>query len=223
MAVLADLAWPQVAVGTTLLVPLGSTEQHGPHLPLSTDTDIAVGICAGLAQARTGVLVAPPVAVGASGEHQDFPGTLSVGHDALAVMLVELVRSATLSFPRVALVNAHGGNAVAVQRARQVLEGEGRDVLVWSAAYDGGDAHAGRAETSLMLALRPDLVTDARAPGNARPLSDLMPELRRAGVRAVSPSGVLGDPREATADEGRRLLAGLVRALRDALEARWPA
>ncbi|HVU73500.1 MAG TPA: mycofactocin biosynthesis peptidyl-dipeptidase MftE [Mycobacteriales bacterium] len=235
MSALGDAAWPEVRPDAVLLVPLGSTEQHGPHLPLSTDTDIAVGVCAGVARARAGVVVAPAVAIGASGEHQDFPGTLSIGHDALTTVLVELVRSATVTFSRVVLVNAHGGNALALRRAREVLHGEGRDVLVWSAAYDapparspgpgagaGGDAHAGRAETSLMLALRPDLVRAGRDAGDTRPLADLLPALQRSGVRAVSPSGVLGDPHDASPEEGQRLLDGLVRALADAITARWP-
>ena len=222
MRVLGDQAWPDVRTDAVLLVPLGSTEQHGPHLPLSTDTDIAVGICTRLAGARTDVVVAPAIAIGASGEHQDFPGTLSIGHEALTTLLVELVRSASTTFDRIAIVNAHGGNASALRNVTELMHREGRVIVAWSASYDGGDAHAGRGETSLMLALRPELVGADRAPGDVRPLRDLMPDLRRAGVRAVSPSGVLGDPRDASAAEGTALLAGLVHALDAALQARWP-
>ena len=81
---LADLSWPEIgqraAAGAVLAVPVGSTEQHGPHLPLSTDTDIAVALCDRLAAARPDVLAAPPVGYGSSGEHAGFPGTLSIGH-----------------------------------------------------------------------------------------------------------------------------------------------
>ena len=99
MTELSDLSWPQVreraAAGAVLVIPLGATEQHGPHLPLSTDTDIAVALCRGLAAARPSVLVAPPLPYGASGEHAGFAGTLSIGQDAAETVVVELGRSAT--------------------------------------------------------------------------------------------------------------------------------
>jgi mycofactocin precursor peptide peptidase len=224
---LAALTSPEVgelaAAGALLTVPVGATEQHGPHLPLSTDTDLAVALCARLARARPGVLVAPPLAYGGSGEHEDFPGTLSIGTEAVEVLLVELCRSATRTFSRVLLVSTHGGNADAVRRAEQRLRAESRDILAWLAAWQG-DTHAGRAETSLELALAPDRVRPGRAEaGNTRPLAELMPELRRSGVRAVSPSGVLGDPAGASAAEGAALLGRLsadLLATVDAWEAR---
>jgi mycofactocin precursor peptide peptidase len=210
---LAALTSPEAgelaAAGGLLAVPVGATEQHGPHLPLSTDTDLAVALCARLAAARPGVVVAPPLAYGGSGEHKDFPGTLSIGTEAVELLLVELGRSATRTFSRVLLVSTHGGNADAVWRAERRLRAESRDVLAWRPAWEG-DAHAGRAETSLELALVPDRVRLGRAEaGNTRPLTELMPELRRSGVCAVSPNGVLGDPAGASAAEGTALLARL--------------
>jgi mycofactocin precursor peptide peptidase len=224
---LAALTSPEVeelaAAGALLAVPVGATEQHGPHLPLSTDTDLAVALCARLAAARPGVLAAPPLAYGASGEHQDFPGTLSIGTEAVELLLVELCRSATtLTFSRVLLVSTHGGNAGAVRRAERRLRAESRDALAWLPAWEG-DAHAGRAETSLELALAPDRVRPGRAEaGNTRPLTELMPELRRSGVRAVSPNGVLGDPAGASAAEGAALLGRLVSDLLATVDA-WEA
>jgi creatinine amidohydrolase len=223
---LGDLTWPQAqrlaAARAMLAVPVGSTEQHGPHLPLSTDTDLAVALCARLAAARPGVVVAPPLAYGGSGEHEDFPGTLSIGTEAVELLLVELGRSATRTFSRVLLVSTHGGNADAVRRAERRLRAESRDVLAWRPAWEG-DAHAGRAETSLELALAPDRVRRGRAEaGNTRPLTELMPELRRSGVRAVSPNGVLGDPAGASAAEGTALLARLGADLLAAVNA-WEA
>jgi len=210
------------AAGAVLAVPVGATEQHGPHLPLSTDTDLAVALCARLAAARPGVLVAPPLAYGGSGEHEDFPGTLSVGTEAVELLLVELCRSATRTFSRVLLVSTHGGNADAVRRAGRRLRAESRDVLAWVPAWEG-DAHAGRAETSLELALAPGRVRLDRAEaGNSRPLTELMPGLRRSGVRAVSPNGVLGDPAGASAAEGAALLARLGADLLAAVNA-WDA
>ena len=128
---LAAPAWPEVDAAAVLALPVGSTEQHGPHLPLSTDTDVALALCERLAGARRDVLVAPAVAYGSSGEHAGFPGTLSIGQDALELLLVELVRSATLTFRRVLLVSTHGGDASTVQRAARQLRDESCDVLVW--------------------------------------------------------------------------------------------
>ena len=98
MTLLADLTWPEAArlaaTGALLAVPVGSTEQHGPHLPLATDTDIAVALAVRLAARRPGVVVAPPVSYGSSGEHAGFAGTLSIGQAAVELMLTELGRSA---------------------------------------------------------------------------------------------------------------------------------
>lgn len=209
---LAGLTWPDaadVAATTVLAVPVGSTEQHGPHLPLSTDTDVAVALAGRLAAAVPAVRVAPAIAYGASGEHADFPGTLSIGTEALRQVLVELVRSAD-AFAGVVLVSAHGGNADAVAAAVATLTAEGRRVLAWAPRHARGDAHAGRTETSLMLALSPAAVRLAAAEaGNRRPLGELAALLRSAGVRAVSPNGVLGDPAGASVTEGERLLDAL--------------
>jgi mycofactocin system creatininase family protein len=210
------------AAGTVLAVPVGSTEQHGPHLPLSQDTDLAVALCARLAGRRPDVVVAPPVHYGASGEHEGFAGTLSIGCQALEQVVVELCRSATATFGAVVLVSTHGGNADPVHRARRRLEAEGRRILAWSPRWEG-DAHAGRVETSLALALHPERVDLARAEaGDRRPLAELLPVLRERSVRAVSPNGVLGDPAGASAAEGRRLLEDLAHDLDRAVTA-WLA
>jgi creatinine amidohydrolase len=201
---LGDLTWPGVEADV-LAVPLGSTEQHGPHLPLSTDTDIAQALAHGLALRRPDVLVAPPVPYGASGEHAGFSGTLSIGHEALELLLVELVRSATESFPHVLLVNGHGGNVATLSAACARLRDESRDVLIWSPAWRG-DAHAGRTETSVQLALDASRVGTSRDAGATDNLADLMPTLRRGGLRAVTDNGVLGDPAGASAEEGQALL-----------------
>jgi creatinine amidohydrolase len=218
---LAALTSPEAGelatAGALLAVPVGATEQHGPHLPLSTDTDLAVALCARLAVARPGVLAAPPLAYGASGEHQDFPGTLSIGIQALELLLVELCRSATRAFSRVPLVSTQA--TPPGRRAERRLRAESRDILAWLPVWEG-DAHAGRDETSLELALVPGRVRPGRAEaGNTRPLAELMPELRRSGVRAVSPNGVLGDPAGASAAEGAALLGRLLADLQAAVDA----
>ena len=213
MTRLADLTWPEVADrstnGAVLLVPLGSTEQHGPHLPLSTDTDIAVAIATTAADRIPGAVVAPPLPFGSSGEHQGFPGTLSIGAAATESVVLELGRSAD-DFASVVLVSTHGGNADPVARAVATLSGEGRSVRAWGPRWDG-DAHAGHLETSLMLVIAPHLVRlEAAEAGDLRPVAELLPELRDRGVAAVSPNGVLGDPAGSSPQDGRRLLATAV-------------
>jgi creatinine amidohydrolase len=221
---LADLTWPQVGQrpGTLLVIPLGATEQHGPHLPLSMDTDVAVALCQGLAANRTDVLVAPALPYGSSGEHAGFPGTLSIGQEALELVVVELARSATDSSAQVLFVSGHGGNNEPLTRAITRLRGEGRDVRAFAPTWDG-DAHAGRTETGLALALDPSRVLlDEAAPGDTRPLAAMLPELRTGGVRAVSPTGVLGDPTGADAEEGKALLEQLIDDLTGAVNRWWP-
>lgn len=194
-----------------VLVPVGSTEQHGPHLPLDTDTVIAVAVAEGAAARLPGVWVAPPVAYGVSGEHQSFAGTCSVSHESLHLLLVELVRSVRTWARSVCFVNAHGGNLQGLTRAVTQLRAEGHDVS-WSAcATEEVDLHAGRTETSLLLHLDPCAVRLDRAEaGDTRPLREILPALVEGGVAAVSPNGVLGDPTGASAAEGRVLLAAMV-------------
>jgi mycofactocin system creatininase family protein len=265
---LAAAHWPDVEAGPRrlLVVPVGSLEQHGAHLPLDTDTRIAVAVAGRACSGRDGVGLGPAVAIGASGEHADFPGTLSIGQAALSTLLVELGRHASRHWPSLLLVNGHGGNVSAIDGALETLRAEGRDCHVWHAgvrpsmlaptgeaapaqatagqaaavqgrapgsqATDGSvhagatgsgshagiagpplvlDAHAGRVETSIMLALAPQDVrmTEATA-GETRPLREIMAGLRAAGVREVSPNGVLGDPAGASAAEGEMLLGALV-------------
>ncbi len=205
----------------TVIVPLGSLEQHGPHLPLDTDARIAAAVARRATGGDPALLLAPPVAYGASGEHQGFPGTLSIGHAALRAVLVELGRSAGAWASRIVFVNGHGGNLPTVPDAVAQLRDEGRDAAWFGCAVPSGDAHAGHTETSILLALDPDMVhTDRLEPGNTEPLAALLPTLTRGGLAAASPNGVLGDPSDATAREGEQLLAHMVESLRDRL-ARW--
>ena len=192
-----------------LLIPLGATEQHGPHLPLNTDTLIASSVAEAVAANRDDVVVAPALPYGSSGEHSGFPGTLSLGQAALETTLVELVRSAA-AFRDITLLSWHGGNAEPVARTVARLRAEGLRVHLWEPHVDGGDAHAGRVETSLMLALAPELVRDERPVGATQPIDELLPRLRDGGVAAVSPNGVLGDARGATAGDGRALIERFV-------------
>ena len=192
-------------------MPLGSTEQHGPHLPLDTDTRIAVAVAELAAAGRTGVAVAPALPYGSSGEYAGFAGTHSIGTEALHHVLIELVRSAMHTFKRVVFVNGHGGNHGGVTSAVDQLVHEGHNVSAWWPRVPGGDAHAGHTETSLLLAIAPEVVRlDLAVAGNTDPVGDLMPAMRVGGVKAVSPNGVLGDPTGASTEAGEHLLAALV-------------
>jgi len=223
---LAAARWPEVAAlggACLLVVPVGSLEQHGPHLPLDTDTRIAVALARRLAADRSHMVVGPAVPFGASGEHADFPGTLLLGHDVLADVLMELVRSARRSFTGVVVVSAHGGNHQGLAEVARRCAHDGEDVVIWSTSVPGGDAHAGRTETSLLLAIDPGLVRlDLAEAGCTEPLASILPRLRAEGVRPVSSNGVLGDPEGASAEEGRALLAALAGELSAVVQARWP-
>ena len=218
---LADAAWPDVPERPLVLVPVGSFEQHGPHLPFDTDTAVAVAATDSVAtRLKTqhgdgSVVVLPPLMYGASGEHQAFPGTVSLGHDALRVVIVELVRSVSTWAGRLVFVNGHGGNVATLTSALDQMVAEGHDVSWVPCAFESAtDAHAGHDETSVMLHLAPSRVRmDRVVVGNTAGLAELMPVLITSGVVAVSPTGVLGDPTGATADHGAALFDGLVTRL----------
>ncbi|MCU1482242.1 MAG: mftE [Subtercola sp.] len=245
----------------TVLVPTGSTEQHGPHLPFGTDTVIAAAVASAVAErlnaaagtvgngagggaggAASGAtetaaaetrasgsgapcfVVAPALPYGASGEHQPFAGTVSIGHDALKVVLVELVRSLSTWAGRIVFVNGHGGNVPSLMEAVMAMIGEQHSVswvtcsapLAQSPIDPATDSHAGRIETSLLLHLAPSAVDMAvAAPGNTGALGTLLPIMRTGGVAAVSPNGVLGDPTGATAAEGAEFFEAIVSSVAD--------
>ena len=222
MTQLSGLTWTELPPRSLLVVPLGSCEQHGPHLPLDTDTRIAIALAEGLAQRDERFVVAPAITIGASGEHQSFPGTLSIGTLALETTVVELCRSALpppgSSHPRpfdaVWFVNGHGGNIEGVDRALALLVDEGRDVSVWHPRVPGGDSHAGRTETSMLLHLDPDCVrTDRFEAGSTARWRDIGGTVMAEGLAAVTANGVLGDPTGSTAAEGAEVVAALVEQL----------
>jgi mycofactocin precursor peptide peptidase len=203
------------STSSALIVPVGSTEQHGPHLPLDTDTRIASAVSRTLVDQLGGDelkwLVAPAIGYGASGEHEEFSGTVSIGTPALRLLLVEFGRSASRWASRLVFVNGHGGNVEALATAAALLRYEGRDVGWCSCSAENADAHAGHTETSVLLHISPaDVYVSERVPGNRAPLGELMPALRQGGIAAVSEVGVLGDPTTATASEGARIFTEMV-------------
>jgi len=157
--------------------------------------------------------------------HIDFPGTIAVEGETIVRYVTDIGKSlAHHGFRKILLVNGHGGNIPAIKDAVAQLRAEGRQCHVWHAGLPASptglpaDAHAGRFETSVMLALAPDDVRlGAAAPGDTRPLAQLMPDLAARGVRAVSANGILGDPAGASADEGEQLLDLLVHGLSETI------
>jgi creatinine amidohydrolase len=208
------------------LLPVGATEQHGPHLPTGTDTIIARGLCEATS-AVTAAPVLPAVALGCSyGHGTDLPGTLSLTPERLADVVVDAVGwAADSGVRRVLAVNGHFGNQASLSVAGDHLRHERPDlrfgVLNWwtltpsiaaETLADGDDVHANRAETALMMALAPEHV-------RLDQLAQADDEDRTAGLvfrytaPALSRNGVTGRPSEATLDLGRRLLADVVEVM----------
>jgi Uncharacterized protein, putative amidase len=200
------------------LLPVGSTEQHGPHAPIGTDTLAAETVTARGAAAYDGeVVVAPAIPVGVSEEHRHFAGTLWVSPDTFRAYVRETVESlATHGWDRVVVVNGHGGNVDALREvcARLTRDGTAYTVpFTWFEAVDSGleMGHAGPMETSLLFATRPELVREGRLEDAAADGAARWGEWE-AGVNlaydsaAFAGNGVVGDPRGADEQQGEALL-----------------
>jgi len=190
-----------------LLLSLGSFEQHGPHLPLDTDTIIIDSVVTrAMRESQINsdeFMIAPTIAISASDEHAGFPGTLSTGTEALADSVVAICRSASWS-QGICIINGHGGNTDALARISSALTYENIRHSIWSLpSYEGADMHAGHTETSVMLHVAPAKVqTDRIEPGTVGDASHLVAQMRTTGVVGVSANGVLGDPTTATSEHG---------------------
>jgi creatinine amidohydrolase len=228
-----DQTWPALArlveKGETLCVlPVAAVEQHGPHLPVSTDAEIASAVCRA-ASARTGVPVLPTLWVGSSQAHtRAWPGTLSLPPRLLVEVVVELSSWVAASgFSRLLIVNAHVGNAgplkVAVDEIR--TRGEIRaGILSWyevtpeialEVTSDAVDWHAHAAETSLMLHLRPELVVRQAIRDDEDRTGDLVLSYT---VAETSREGLTGAPSRASAEAGAALFETVVEALAERFE-----
>lgn len=235
---LGELTWPQAkrrfAEVDIALLPVGSIEQHGPHLPLDTDAWDAEHLCREVARrcAEPRPLVLPLIPYGVSYHHEDFPGTLSVGPETLARLVYEIGLSAARhGVAKLIIVNGHGGNMPTLQFAAQMINrdahiftcvdtGETSDADVARLSETRGDVHAGEVETSTSLAARPELVDLPRAEGfvprfYSRYLdfsSDYAVQWY-AHTDRISSSGVLGDPSRASAEKGRLIWEVMIRHL----------
>lgn len=208
----------EIPVGSKILIlPLGSWEQHGPHLPLDTDSVIVSRVIQeALAQSTINseqFVCAPVFPITASDEHSGFAGGLSTGTESLANAVVAICRSAHSWAAGTLIVNGHGGNYDALQKIASAVKYENITSSVWSLpSYAGGDMHAGHTETSLMLHIAPESVRNVHiTPHDSSPPS--VEKLREVGVQGVSSSGVLGNPATATAQHGRDVLEMYVRSL----------
>lgn len=244
MTLLADLTRDAVArraPEAVALVPMGACEQHGPHLPLGTDTivvsHLAADVAARLAD-DVDVIVTPAVAVGYSPHHVPIGPTLTAGVATLTALLGDVCASLVGSgFRRIFLLNGHGGNAelvvVAARAAAQEHQVKVGAGSYWAMAWPELEAsgaqkrgrlpgHAGAFETSLMLALRPDLVVDPprrHAAFAPNPAGYFGPYHLEDPEALAATEGFSDDPSAASADDGRRYLdcavAGVAEQLRD--------
>ncbi|MFZ4895241.1 creatininase family protein [Plantibacter sp. Mn2098] len=210
------------------LVPVGATEQHGPHLPTDTDTRIASALCdAALARRPDDIVVLPPITVGCSlGHGTAFPGTLSLFPDELTTVLVRYAEWASLSgLTRILFVNGHMGNATPLAAATDVLRFRRPDLRSswidwWKAddrvaelvSADGQDIHANRGETSVVLHLAPELV-DIDAMRSADDIDRTTSLAFRYTAESLSRNGVTGSPSEATPELGREIFELIVDAI----------
>lgn len=232
--ILERLTWPEVEAEIrggrdTIVIPFGSTEQHGPHLPLGTDAMLGDVIGEAVA-ARLDAFLAPTVRIGCSSHHLAFPGTLSVEEETFHRVVADVVRSiAPQGFRRIVLLPTHGGNfaplGAAVDRIgpvpgvqivafsdvsllAEVMLGLGAELGI---PPSEGGIHAGEWETSMMLALRPELTRMERAEaGYTGDLMEGMQTMVARGTDAVAKNGVFGDPRRASAEAGRRYVDRIV-------------
>jgi creatinine amidohydrolase len=235
---LETLTWPEVdallAAGVrTAVIPLGSTEQHGPHLPFATDTWIADTLATRLCARLGDAIRCPTLPLGCSTEHLGFAGTLDVTPATLQALLADVLRSlARHGFARAFIFSAHGGNYAALAEAQPALQAAAAPMHVSvftdlervSALFHrvgaelGVDAgasghHAGEFETSVMLAIRAAAVrTDRLEAGLVTATNDAQ-SLFYPTLRANAPHGVVGDPRAASAARAERYLSVWVELL----------
>jgi creatinine amidohydrolase len=206
---LAELAYPDVPGSAVALLPLGATEPHGPHAPVGTDTLISVGICERAAARLDGeldVLVLPALPYGVTRYAAAFPGAISIEEETLRRLVTEIARG----YERIVLVNSHF-EPEQVQTLREtglpLLDLTRRaSALRLTEEFKEGSCHAGRYETSLVLADRPELVHDERRralPPNPVPMPAEIAAGRTNFLALGMDRAYCGSPAEATAEEGR--------------------
>jgi creatinine amidohydrolase len=237
------LTWTEIAAmedkeNTVIIQPIGSIEQHGPHLPLIVDSAIAtavVGKALALLPTDIPAYALPTLFYGKSNEHWHFPGTVTLSSQTLAAVLMEMGESIyRAGFRKLVFVNGHGGQPQVLEMVARDLHQKYEDLMifplfVWRVANAAEELitreeleygiHGGDAETSLMLSILPDQVHMEKA---VREYPHGLPEdsvLSMEGqlpfawvTRDLTESGVLGDATVATKEKGDRILASLVQS-----------
>jgi creatinine amidohydrolase len=241
---LAEYTWPEVEallkLDPVVVVPVGAFEQHGLHLPLMVDANLAGSVAeraAGEAQvAGANVVVTPTIWTGYSPHHRDFPGTITLDDKTFSLVVSQVARSlAGHGFRRIVLLNGHGGNANLLRNVVQSLYYEDgisvaaanywdfalQELAAWRRSRPGGIMHACEMETSLMLASRPDLVQMDKAQDHFLDRSNYLaadllsggPLSMAASFAELSPTGVIGAPSLADPERGAELLDAMVAAV----------
>jgi creatinine amidohydrolase len=227
---LEDMNWPDIQVAiekgfTTVVIGVGSTEQHGPHLPLKTDALIGDALAYGVAQQLGNALHAPTIRVGCSEHHLAFPGTISLHASTLKAIIIDYVESlAKHGFKNIILIPSHGGNFQTVKDAICELNETFKDLRIigytdlksfmdfliksskaFSVTEEEAGAHAGETETSFLLALEKELVhKDRFTAGYLGPLGDReIKTIFEKGMPSLTENGTLGDPSKATQEKGK--------------------
>ena len=244
-----DLTVPEIAAldreRTMLVLPVGSVEQHGRHMPVGTDTLLAQSVALGAAEKLLGrVAVLPPPWYGFSAHHMQFAGTVTLQASTMIALVEDIVGSVVdHGFRRVLILNGHGGNGGVIDVLASTLghrfHGKARiasttyfqlgreAIAALRESEPGGMGHACEFETAMMLAVRPDLVAMERAvathpdPGSRYLTTDL---IGASAIRTyhdfsdLAETGALGDPTLATPEKGARFHAAMVEALSEFLE-----
>jgi len=222
------MTWPEIADAQhagrdTIVMAFGATEQHGPHMPLATDALLGDHL-ARLVAERLDAFLAPTVRVGCSEHHLAFAGTLSISPQTFHVLVADLLRSiACGGFRRAVLLPTHGGNFGPLAEALELLGPiDGLEVRAltdlsallaiaqvgareFDVALGDGGIHAGEWETSMLLAIHPELVRLERGtPGYTGAPESAIAAIFDGGVHTVAENGVIGDPTRASAEHGAR-------------------
>jgi creatinine amidohydrolase len=229
MMLLEEMTWTEIEAGfektRTVILPMGATEEHGPHLPTFTDTIQALEVAKEVARRRP-VFVAPPVHYGVCRSTRGFPGTISISPEALRTFVLDLLFAFHDSgFEGVLILTGHAGGqhlaalkeasekAVAARDLRVSLVSD-FDLIDTSDVETPGDGHAGEIETSRMLVIREDLVKglpEKHFP--SRPRFLIMRD-----VRHLMGNGIMGDPSKASKKKGKRFMEMSVLGVLKALE-----
>lgn len=209
----------------TVIVPIGSIEQHGPHLPEGTDTFAGDIIAEKIALKMGNALVAPTIRPGCSQHHMEFPGTITLAPETLMQVIREVCYSLVHhGFENIVLLPTHGGNFAPTATVAPEIAREMKDVNVialtdlkelivkmnevmaeYGVSFEDAGAHAGASETSLMLAYKEELVrSDLAKKGYTGKYTSA--QLFRKGLRAFSEIGVLGDPTKASKEAGLKMI-----------------